>query len=659
MTTGNIYSQVYNSQSGRFEELPTGIIPIRVISTTGNFFGGSKLLAYNGISLSTFNTERILMYPIDIGSLNYNSGDGITVGYSNQIYNISPTGELGSESSPISLGENNLISGVESLIIGNRNIKFNSWYSYSLGKNNIEQDTAQIYIIGRDNGLSGALEVRAFGVGNSFLKSNTLQSSGIDVYNLAVIGDNNFFASGARYINLLGNNNSLINQSNYIGVFGNQNTASNTSGSYSLILGQSNTIESGDNIYILGFANTNRKSYDSYILGRGNILDSGDVNLVFGRFNQSVNASGNNLIGNSNTFDGDSNNVFGNTNNISLDSVSNIIFGNTNLFSGSNSNSIFGSRNSDKTSSSLSVIGSDNLTTSNANSYIIGQNNEYITNSNSYVIGNQNYAQNSNGSFVFGSANSVSGFQNYVIGNNNIIRSGDFNSILIGISHQPATGDFNYKVASVNIASVNNTIEVSPSDIKLTSANRPQINGENIIIQSEFDTISNALVQGPVFSTNTFQDPNYDKLADRIIFPYFVYDSGASIDNVSIEQEFTGNSFLFLDNFNIFSTTSYASPDFNVIYGNHTNTGLLGALSTPSWIVTDNSTSGIYYINTGTSFNITPQSGWAITGFEDGNGVIYTGKTANLQVNLKMGTRSGLMSTSSSSFGTLYVPFFY
>ena len=650
MTTGNIYSQVYNSASGRFEELPTGIIPIEIISRTGSFLGGSKLLPYNGLSLRTFNTERILMYPIDIGSLNYNSGDGITLGYSNIIYNISPTGQLGSQSSPISLGENNLISGVESLIIGNRNVKFNSWYSYSLGQNNIEKDTAQIYIIGRDNGFSGGLEIRTFGVGNSFLKSNALPSSGIDVYNLAVIGDRNFFASGARYINLLGNNNSLTNQSNSIGVFGNQNTTSNISGYYNLILGQSNIITNGNDIYVLGFANTSSKSYDSYILGRGNVFNSGDVNLVFGRFNESTNASGNNLVGNSNVFNGDNNNVYGNTNNISSDSVSNIIFGNTNIFSGSsNNNLIFGLRNSDQSSSALTVVGTDNTTSSNSSSYVIGQSNEYITNNNSYVFGNQNYAENSNGSFIFGSVNSVSGFQNYVIGNNNTVRSGDFNSILIGISSRNQ-GDF--KVASVNIASVDNRIEVTPSDIELTSTNRPKINGENIIIQSEFDTISNAIKQNSsvgLFNSNVFQDPNYAKFADRIILPSFNYNSGASTDVTSTEQELTGTSFLTLNDFNIFSTISYTGPEFNVIYGNHTNSQF-----SPAWLVVDNSTSGVYYKNDTIPFNATPQSGWIATGFANA-----AGNTADIQINLKMGTRTGLLSSSSSSFGTFYIPIVY
>jgi hypothetical protein len=648
MTTGNIYSQVYDPALGKYKEIWTGFQPIKVIRRYGDIFS-SKLLPYSGLSIGTLDSERILMYPIDIGSLNFNSGYGVTVGYSNQIYNIAPTGGLNIEAAPISLGESNLISGVESVIIGNGNVKYNSWYSYSLGKANTEQDTAQIYVIGRDNGFSGALEIRALGTNNFFMKSPTLPSSGIDVYNLTVIGDNNLFASGVRHVNLLGNNNSLTKQSNYLGIFGNQNTTSNTSGAYNLILGQSNSIESGDNIYVLGFSNVSRKCYDSYTLGRDNVFDSGDANLVLGRFNQSTNASGNNLIGNTNVFNGDNNNVFGNTNNISLDSVSNIIFGNTNEFSGSNNHLIFGLRNSDQSSSALTVVGTDNTTSSNSSSCIIGQNNEYISNNNSYVFGNQNSAENSNGSFVFGSANSVSGFQNYIIGNNNTVRSGDFNSILIGIS-STFTGD--YKVASVNIVSVDSSIEVNTSDIKLVSPNRPKINGENIIIQSEFDTISNSIKQNSsvgLFNSNVFQDPNYTKLADRIILPSFNYNSGASTNITSPQQELTGTSSLSLNNFNIFSTTSYTGPRFNVIFGNHTNSQF-----SPAWLVVDRSTSGVYYKNDIIPFNATPQSGWTATGFAVG-----TGTTANIQINLKMGTRTGFLSSSSSSFGTFYIPIVY
>ena len=648
MTTGNIYSQLFNSQSGRFEELPTGIIPIQVINRSGNI--SSKLLPYRGLSISTLDTQGIIMYPIDVGSFNYNSGDGITIGFYNQIYNLSPTGLLNTEAAPISLGEKNSISGVESVALGNRNGKYNSWYSFSLGNGNIEQDTAQIYTIGRNNTFSGAIEAKTLGYGNVFRKSNTLPSSGIDIYNLTVLGDLNTFISGVRNINLLGSSNSLSTQSNNLGIVGNKNVTSNTSGDYNLILGNLNTAENTRDIYVLGFANTNRRSNDSYVLGKGNILDSGNVNLVFGRFNQSIDGSGNNLIGNLNTFNGDNSNVYGNANNISSDSLFNIIFGNQNVFTGSNSNSTFGLRNSDEASSASVVIGNDNSTTSNTTSYVIGQNNQYINNNNSYVLGNQNYAENSNNSFVVGSANSVSGFQNYVIGNNNIIRSGDFNSILIGISHQDATGD--YKVASVNIASVNNRIEVSPSDIKLTSTNRPKINGENIIIQSEFDTISNSIKQNSsvgLFNSYIFQDPNYTKLADRIILPSFNYNSGASTNITSPEQELTGTSSLLLNNFNIFSTTSYAGPRFNVIFGNHTNSQF-----SPAWLVVDNSTSGVYYKNDITPFNITPQSGWIATGFANA-----AGNTADIQINLKMGTRTGLLSSSSSSFGTFYIPIVY
>jgi len=293
-------------------------------------------------------------------------------------------------------------------------------------------------------------------------------------------------------------------------------------------------------------------------------------------------------------------------------------------------------------------IGNNNAGTLNSFSYSFGNGNSLYGNSNSYAVGRSNILENSISSYTFGELNTVSGFQNYVIGNNNEIRSGDFNSIFIGINYTPTGSD---KVATISLASVDNKIEISPSEIRLDSANRPKINGENIIIQSDFNTISNSIVQnGPTFPTNSFKDPNYDKLADRISVSGFTYNSGAGTNLVSYPQEFYATSTLLLNNFNIFSTTSYTGVSgFNIIYGNHTRSQF-----SPAWIVVDNSTSGVYYKNDTIPFNITPQSGWYTTGF-DGN----AGLSANFGVNLVMGSRQGYMSVRSASFGTFYLPYFY
>jgi hypothetical protein len=297
-------------------------------------------------------------------------------------------------------------------------------------------------------------------------------------------------------------------------------------------------------------------------------------------------------------------------------------------------------------------LGNNNKATFNDSSFVLGSNNTLLDNTSSYVFGGNNYLDANNSSYIFGDSNSVLGYQNYIIGNNNETRSGDYNSIFIGINHTP-TG--NNKVATISLASVDSKIEITPSAINLDSTSRPKINGQNIIIQSEFDTIANSLNQnGPTFTTNTFQDPYYDKLADKVFLSSFTYDSGASTSLTSYAQEFSATSTLFLNKFNVFSTISYTGASgFNVIYGNHTNSQF-----SPAWLVVDNSTSGVYYKNDITPFNITPQSGWYATGFMD-NGLLYTGTSNNFGINLVMGSRQAYVSVHTASFGTMYVPAFY
>ena len=519
MTTGNLYTQVFDPNLSKYQELQSDILPVQIISQSGT----SKLPRTTGLFIDSLNVNQISMYPINIGSINYSSGDGVNLGFSNLIYNISPTGTLGTLHSPINLGENNLISGVECINLGYSNIKYGSWYSYSIGDKNTEIDTAQVHIIGRNNAASGLLYTKILGTSNLFQKSNNIPSTGIDLHHLMILGDNNFLRSGVRYVKILGNNNYLKSQANYITVIGDFNNIAKLSGDYNFILGRSNTIVSGRNIYTLGSSNQTFSSYDSYILGKSNALYSGNDNFIFGQFNQSIDGSGNNLIGNSNTFNGDRTNIYGNENDTSSDSFSNIILGNKNILSGNNNNVIIGLTNSDKKSNGSLVIGNNNSTSGNNNSYIIGQNNQYINNNNSYIFGNQNYAGTSDGSFVLGNSNSISGFQNYVVGNNNIIRSGDYNSILLGISHRPSTGDFNYKVASVNLASVDNLLQVTPTDIKLVSTNRPTINDENIIIKSDLNsylTPSNGLMNSGNVINNTgnniFNDKSYSGYPNQI-----------------------------------------------------------------------------------------------------------------------------------------------
>ena len=300
----------------------------------------------------------------------------------------------------------------------------------------------------------------------------------------------------------------------------------------------------------------------------------------------------------------------------------------------------------------LYVFGRSNNGKNNQNLFTFGESNIGLDSYNSYIIGNENIASKAFNSYVFGQSNSISGSQNYVIGNNNEVRSGDYNSIFIGINYTPTGAN---KTATISLATVDSKIEINPSEIRLDCATRPKINGENIIIQSEFDTIADSLKQnGPIFSTNTFQDSYYDKLSNKVFLPSFNYKTGTSNTLTSAAGEASAVSSLFLNKFNIFGPTSYTGVSgFNVIYGNHTSSQF-----SPAWLVVDNSTSGVYYKNDITPLNITPQSGWYATGFKQ-NGLLYTGTSNDFGVNLIMGSRSGYMSVSTASFGTMYIPILY
>jgi hypothetical protein len=623
MTTGNIYTQVFDPITSTYQELQSDISPIKIIARSGEI--GSKVLPYTGVSIEVFDTKAILMYPINIGYLNYNSGDGITIGASNAIFNTSPTGFFSALPAPISLGEANLISGVQSINIGNYNAKYNTWYSFSLGEYNKEADTAQVYSIGRANMASGLLWAKILGSYNYFQKSTSLPQSGVDVHHVMVLGDSNLLRSGVRYVNVLGNSNYLRSEANSIGVVGDLNLIYKMSGQYNLILGKSNTVGNGINLYTLGSNNSVLLSNDSYVLGRNNAYSSGNDNFVFGKFNESISGYENNVIGNSNSSNGYSSNIYGNRNATYLNSFSNILLGNDNeIFSGSNNNLTLGARNADQGSNGSITLGNDNSISGNTSSYIIGENNEYINNNNAYILGNENYAENSSNCFVLGTENSVSGFQNYVVGNNNIIRSGDYNSILIGISHQPDTGDFNYKVASVNLASVDNLLQVTPTDIKLVSINRPTINDENIIITSDLDSylnLSNGLSNsGDVVNNtgdNTFNDKSYVGYPNQIkIRPFQI--SGQERWNCG---PFSGvweyePYFNFTTGFFVKRKTSFYSNGYSITgdYYYISNDGAYNALFTfdldpaGTWIITSTNptTNPPLFYNTSTNSGVLP-----------------------------------------------------
>jgi hypothetical protein len=681
-TTGNLYLQVYNAPSNKYIEIPSNVGTISFLTTPTGFTSYATTRNFSGFYFSrpVKINKAIEMLPINIGANN-------TTG--NVTYSIN-----------IGAGNNDIFTrssyinaqAVSATNLGILNGSIDSTYSTNLGSCNSFENAQSSLNLGLDNSISGSFKGLNLGFSNSITTGdynlifgfNNSINSGL---NILLIGTDNTQLAVIENSNILGNFNTAQNV-NFLNSLGFSNIFSNLDNSFNL--GNSNKYYDSNNITMLNNSNTISGSSSEIILGNSNTLINSSADLIIGSNNITNFTTGNNINGsNNNLINGNSNNIYASQNSIS-NSNSNYIFGLSNAASGLSNSIVLGLYNSLDQSiinqlyrieltgitgkaagqtpftgitgyrmvkyigvpgsggNNNFIAGQFNSTSLNYNSYIIGENNQVLNNANSYIFGTNNYLEENNSSFAFGANNSISGFQNYVIGNNNSVRSGDYNSILIGISHQFTGAD---KIASVNIASVNNRIEVSPSDIKLTSTNRPKINGENIIIQSEFDTISNSIKQNSsgLFYTDVFQDPNYDKLADRIILPSFNYNSGASTNITSPQQELTSTSSLSLNNFNIFSTTSYTGPRFNVIFGNHTNSQF-----SPAWLVVDRSTSGVYYKNDITPFNATPQTGWIATGFAGG-----IGNTANIQINLKMGTRTGFLSSSSSSFGTFYIPIVY
>jgi hypothetical protein len=694
--TGNIYLQIYNSEFNRYVEIPPSTAKFGFVTTPKDSFSFSETPDFSGFYFSrpVKISGSIETLPINIGANNVNQ-TGSIFGANIGVYNSNLTTNLeyanGGYIGNYNLGYiNNFIDSINSynvgyynssvqnqnsLILGGTNLASGQTESINIGHQNISNTVDNIYLLGIGNTTNSGVNLILLGIGN--------QNS--DVQNGNIIGTSNI-NSISNGINIFGNSNNISGLNNNI-IVGNLNSA----------------INSTDNI-IVGNLNAQSYSSNNSIFGIGNQILTGDSNNLFGNSNN-TSGIGNTVFGKSNLINGTQNSIYGNVNSLSKENFLLNIYGTNNILSGTNNSTLFGNNNTLDQSiinqlyrveltgiTGLGVgqtrftgvtgyrmlggysgipgsggtfnffVGNDNQTSLNNFSYIFGDSNQVLNNSTAYIFGSNNYLEKSTNSYAFGENNSVSGFKNYAFGNNNVIRSGEYNSILIGISH---TFTGNFKVASVNIASVDSSIEVNPSEIHLKSPTRPKINGEEIVIESQLDAAINSISytgtiqkNGLTFTNNIFQDPNYDKLADKIFLPTFTYNSGASIGAVASAQSFTSDPLLFLPSFSIYSTTSYKGKDFNILYATHSNPSALKALSSPAWIVVDNYTSGIYYRNDITTYDKTPQTGWYPTGFK-ANNIMFTGTTSPISVSLVMGTRTGFMSINDPIIGTAYIPIYY
>lgn len=812
--TGQVYLQVFDTNTNQFKE-SRNIVSF-VSRPTGLFLGNETYL-FSGIQFnSPIKINQIEMMPINIGIQNI-SGSGMyslnlgmncadiftdsalitggflgahNIGYFNTSNNAIHVYNLGYFNSTTN-------KSTRSLNLGGYNYSSGSLDTYNLGKSNISQTGINTFLIGYNNNIYSGIDFVLFGRNNLYVKSPR---------NSTVIGNTNNIKDLASS-KLYGNTN-IVSGSLNLDVFGNDGFFTYSDGL--LVLGNTNQINSSQNSSYFGSDNSSSKGFNNFNVGDSNLL----------------NGTGNNIFGDYNSILGVNDTIYGAYNSAETNSINDFVAGDSNYLSGTNTTHIFGDSNNlgplaiqliyQSAITGLTglnpgeqigtgvigyqilggysgvtgiggfnnfLVGNANIGSLNNNLYLFGSDNSLLGNNGSYILGKDNYLENSTSCYVFGETNSISGQQNLVIGNNNTIRSGDYNSILIGISHEFTGQD---KIASITLASVDNSLEISPSNIEIKSANRPKINNENIIVNSDLGNylnISNGLSNSGVYDSFIINDPSYNNLSAQIELKAFVYsgttekyygefsgDRVSAFDNSILNTYYnnkpfvksnianypgyytspadyyyptTDNNFymifalsdieattgcwiisttdnaklfynrstntgvvplidwltytdvgfiasvsgylpapeltyipsdstgiyqkqkinsvtnLLLDDFNIFGTQSYATDEIAVIYGNHTDPKFL-----PAWLIVDKYSSGLYYINQTTDFNVTPQYGWVSTGYMGFTGGIPNYATLgpvinNTGIKISLGTRSGIISSYDPTLGKIYIPFYY
>jgi hypothetical protein len=807
--TGNVYLQVYNKSAGKFVEIPENIGSIAFIAETG--VSGVFPLSGFSFSNSIRIKNEIQNMPINLGLGNITGSQlGGSVGSSNGDYLTDIHLITGGFRGNYNFGTSNFsINSVNNYALGIFNYGAYNTRCFTLGAGNINSGQFVSLNLGFSNSLNSGERVSVFG------QSNTLDS-GLDSI---LVGSQNTISEIKDYL-ILGSNNQILKSSNHK-ILGNTNYLSGDISGADFFdsifsFGDFNTFKNSNFALNFGNNNTYQSSYQNINIGNDNTNFNNQQNVVFGSLNNSQ-GTGNYIFGNTNIINGVVNNIYGDNNSTNSNDVNATIFGNNNNLSGTNSSSIFGSNNTldqeiinilyqveltgitglgvgqtpgtgvtgyvilggyagvpGSGGNNNFFIGNNNQTSLNQFSYIVGDGNQILNNTSSYVFGSSNYLEKNTNSYAFGANNSVSGFQNYVIGNNNTVRSGDYNSILIGISHE-FTGA--YKVASVNIASVDSNIEVSPNEVKINSPSRMKFNNEDVTVASDLNNYlntSNGLSNGGSFGSYIINDPNYTSLADQIELQSFAYSgtedryyggfsglntsypnaydftgffrkqtvfsyqgqhsifgnyyyqadnenfeilfsrdieaitgnwiispksslgllfynkstntgvfplsnweiSGSNVFGVGITGRDPAPSFTYSSSFTGFfpaqkinSSTTYTSNYFNnignisypstqdvaVLYGNHTDPKF-----DPTWLIIDKYSSGLYYINNSIPITTTPQTGWVATGYMGYTGGIPEDSTNALSgIKISLGTRSGIISSYDSTYGNVYIPFFY
>ena len=706
--TGNVYLQVYNKSAGKFVEIPENVGKLSfLIGPTGD----NSFIEPPGFSGFYFSRELKVNGSIELSPVNIG------------IRNI--TGSGSNASVNIGMLNNNYITNLELATggyIGNYNYGYansfnNSLNSHNFGYFNYASNNQRSLIVGAKNINSGFIDSLSLGtdnyvnLGNNFLLLGTA--------NLLDSGRNTLLIGSENIINDI-DNNLLVGDSNQIL----QSTGIENFGSLNYITGTSNLINFGDdNSFVnsvndVNFGNSNiyNFTYGNFNVGIGNTYENSYQNIVIGNSNFNY-GTGINIFGESNTILGNSNNIYGNNNSTNLNDIGAVIFGDNNNLSGTTNSSVFGSKNTlDQEVINLLYqveltgitgagptlftgvtgyamlggyknipgsggnnnffIGNNNQTSLNQFSYILGDSNQVLNNSTSYVFGSSNYLEKSTNSYAFGSNNSVSGFQNYVFGNNNVIRSGDYNSILIGISHE-FTG--NFKTASINIASVDSSIEVAPNEVKINSPSRMKFNNEHVIVASdinEFLDSSNGLSNSGSFGSYVINDPNYTNLADQIELQSFAYSGredryygGFSGFNVSGPNAYNFTGFFrkqpvlyYAGLHSVYGDNFYQSnnQDFEILFSRDLEP------VTGNWIISPKSSLGFLFYNKSTNTGIFPVSNWIttgspanitkVTGYNPAPSFTYSSSFTGFSPNQKINSSTSYSSNYFNNFGIVTYP---
>jgi hypothetical protein len=642
----NYTTGYYRVESGLEDD---GVTPWSFVLHDTEVFSGIKTLGDFSIGKS------LVQNTLNIGNKNVVSTNnfGHIIGHNNILsqgnnssYALGERNKIINSNDSFVFGIYNSTSGSpDSISIGNSNtINSSQWNSLALGYSNIISgksagNVRDVYMIGWSNSAYQSTGVKIFGDTNT----------SINVDDASILGENNDISNSSD-IQVFGNNLDVFDSAkiSIVGIDNNVSKSQNSS-----FVGEENDLVGATGIHGIGENNLFENTSYTYFVGKHNEITNCVEGNILGQDNLNSNSIYTTIVGNSNEInDADYSRFFGDHNK---------------LFGGMRDFTLIGSTNQgtgDSTDHTTFLIGDGNDFTHLSRSHIVGNTNEiyngeYINlfgysnriNNSVYttIIGDSNASINSSYSYVFGRQNNISGDKTLIIGNNNLIRTGDYNSVVVGIGYEPTGSPM---VAKVVLASVDSSIEIDPSNISIKSNNIPTVNGQQIVLKNELDSFNGALIKNQLLINDIsqpFYDSEYNDLPDLIEMQNFAWTSG-NRNGVFAKGIAKATNLLFLQNFNIFGPTSYVNSGqgFNLIYGTD-NKGV----NSPQWMIVDN-VSGIYNRNSKYDLFKIPQTGWTVTGFGLSEG------TSNTSVKILMGSRTGLASVFSSIDNkTLYFPYYY